>query len=61
MFEDSSDLQPERASSVSDIKIDVTDDEIKKLSEYFQKSREEFQKVTAITSHQRHRLLKVEF
>lgn len=40
MYDDS-----ERSSSVSEIRLEVTDDEIRKLSEYFQKSREEIQKV----------------
>ena len=34
-----------RSSSVNDIRIEITDDEIKKLSQYFQNSRDEIQKV----------------
>jgi len=39
------DENPNRSSSVNDIRIEITDDEIKKLSQYFQSSRDEIQKV----------------
>jgi hypothetical protein len=39
---------PNRSSSVNDIRIEITDDEIKKLSQYFQNSRDEIQKVFLI-------------
>jgi hypothetical protein len=35
----------DRSSSVTDIRIEVTDDEIKELSNYFMKSKDEIQKV----------------
>jgi hypothetical protein len=35
----------QRASSVNDIRVDITDDELKRLTLYFQKSREELVKV----------------
>lgn len=35
----------ERSASASEIKLDVSDNEIKALSEYFEKSRDELQKV----------------
>ena len=55
------DVENERASSVNDIRIEassrnearseVTDDEIRKLSAYFEKSRQEIQKVTPLESN----------
>lgn len=55
------DVENERASSVNDIRIEansrnevrseVTDDEIRKLSAYFEKSRQEIQKVTRLKSN----------
>jgi hypothetical protein len=35
----------DRSSSVTDIRIEVTDDELKELSDYFLKSKDEIQKV----------------
>jgi hypothetical protein len=39
------DMRPFSVNSVSDIAIEVTDEELKKLAESFAKGREELQKV----------------